>query len=104
MGRVLSHDPATKMVEKFHWDEVNEQFVIESRQDISQCVELTQAEFNTFGKKAAWKGDFHKVASVPLTVVADLTRRGIWQDDDALKKWLSDRDHLKFRARPGRLA
>lgn len=102
--RVFATDPITKTVERFWWDPVDESFVIETRQDVTDCVELTQAEFAMIDERAPWKGDLHKVASIPMTVVAELQRQGIWQDDAKLRKWLDDRDNRRFRTRPGRLS
>lgn len=41
--------------------------------------------------------DMRRVASLPLTVVEDLMKRGIWQDKKALRKWLADGDNRAFR-------
>lgn len=104
MARLFDVDPITKTRRLFHWNEADESFHIETQQDVSACVELTQAEFNSFDERAPWKGDLHKVASIPMTVVAELQRTGVWYDDAALNKYLDDRNNLKFRTRPGVLS
>ena len=55
--RVFATDPITKTVERFYWDPVDESFVIETRQDVTDCVELTQAEFAMIDERAPWKGE-----------------------------------------------
>ena len=103
MQRLFSVDPVTRTRKTFHWNESDESFVIETKQDVTDAVELTQAEFNAMDERSRW-GDMSKVASIPMTEVAELQRKGIWQDDRALLKWLDDRNNRKYRTRPGRLA
>jgi hypothetical protein len=103
MKRLLDFDPITKTRRVFHYDQVEEKATIETKQDVTACVELTQAEFNAMDERAPWKGDFVKAASIPLSVMGKLMREGIWYDDAALRKWLNDRDNRKLRTHTGRV-
>lgn len=51
-----------------------------------------------------WKGDWHRVASIPLNVfhdrLADASRQG---DDAYISRFLNDSDNLAFRTRGGRV-
>lgn len=51
-----------------------------------------------------WKGDWHKVASVPLNVfhdqLAEASRQG---DEKYVSKWLNDSDHRAWRTKEGRV-
>jgi len=102
-GRVLSRDPDTLKESRFHYDEATGEFGIEAIQDVQPVVELNRAEFKEFDAKAPWKGDLHKVASIPTVIWYELVRKGIAQDEKALLKWIEDRDNEAFRTRPGRL-
>lgn len=103
MKKLLDFNPFTGVRKFFHSDSDGENFAIESVQDVTPVVELTQAEFNAIDERAPWKGDMHKVASIPLNVMGELQRTGIWFDDDALKKWMNDPANRKYRTRPGRV-
>lgn len=43
------------------------------------------------------------VARLPMTVVEDLMNRGIWHDDDAMKKWLNSYEAAPWRIWRGRV-
>jgi hypothetical protein len=101
MQRLLSFDPITKTRHVFHWDPVEETSTIHSEQDVTACLELSQAEYAATDERAPWKKDMQKVASIPMNEVGELMRSGVWFDDQALKKYLNDRDRRRFRTRPG---
>lgn len=103
MKRLFDTDPVTKTSRVFHWNESDESFHIETLQNVSDTVELTQAEFNAMDERAPWKGDIHQVGRIPLNKVAELERLGIWRDDEALRRWLNDPENRAFRTRPGKL-
>lgn len=51
-----------------------------------------------------WKGDYHKIASVPLNVYWDQLHEATVQDDAKfVSGWLNDSDHAKFRSKEGRV-
>jgi hypothetical protein len=51
-----------------------------------------------------WKGDWHKVASVPLGVYYDKLHEAVMQDDMAhVSKFLNDIDNRLFRTKLGRV-
>ena len=102
--RLLGMDPLTKVREMFHVeDPTGKDTVIESVQDVTEILADNKAERNTFDEKAGWKGDVHKVASIPIVVWEELKRKGLDNDNDALLKWLDDPDNRAFRTRPGKL-
>lgn len=103
MSILFDYDPVTKTRKDFHWNESDESFVIESKQDVTACVELSQAEFNAHDERTPWKGDMVKAASIPMNMVGELQRLGIWYDDKALAAWLNDPANKRFRTRPGKL-
>jgi len=51
-----------------------------------------------------WKGDYHKVASIPLNVFWDQLAEASKQDDDKfISKWLNDSDNRAWRTKEGRV-
>ncbi len=51
-----------------------------------------------------WKGDWHKIASVPLGVYYDKLHEAVMQDDMAhVSKFLNDIDNRAFRTKLGRV-
>ncbi len=98
MSRLFSHDPLTGITRKFHWDDTTDEFLIQTVQDTTDIVEMNKLEFNEAPTR--W-GEWTKVASIPLSIYFDLKKKGIADDEDALKRWLNDSDNLAFRTRPG---
>lgn len=100
-SRLLDIDPLTGAVETYYYDDADEQFFIERVEDITPLIEHNRwLDRNAPGN---WKGEFHRVATIPATVVADLRQRGILDDPARLRAWLNERDNLVFRTRPGRV-
>lgn len=103
MKKTLSFDPLTGTKEVFRYDPTDDSFTIETLQDVTDVVEFNKAMANQVDERANWKGDWHKVASIPMSVYMDLQKKGIANDDKAFHRWLNDSDNKVFRTRPGRL-
>lgn len=104
MRRLLDHDPLTGITEIFDYDRATDEFVIETVQNARDVVEDARARFNAIDERAGWRGEYHRVASIPLVVWQELEAQGIANDERALRKWLDDPDNRFFRTRPGRLS
>lgn len=53
---------------------------------------------------AGWKGDWHKIASIPLNVYWDQLAEASKQDDGKfISKWLNDSDNAAYRTKEGRV-
>lgn len=109
-SRILNHDPLTGVTEVFHFDDVTGDITLELQQT-SGIDALNAAEYNDapdYGP-SRWKGEWHKVASIPLVELYRLQREGkigadgTVEDNESLAKLLNDRDYLKFRCKPGKL-
>lgn len=100
--RVLERDPITGKMKWFHWDGTNQTFTIETVQDVEDLVE-SNLEFQN--QDTGKFGEFHRVASVPMTVYLELREKGFLRPEnkDRLRAWLNDRDNLKFRTKLGRV-
>jgi len=84
----------------FHWDDSNNTFLIETEQDVGQILDVNKEEFNEAPDR--W-GEWSRVASIPISIYYDLKKKGIADDDAAMKRWLNDPDNRFFRTRPGRV-
>lgn len=87
----------------WHYDGDKDEAIIETVVDATDVIEENKAAFNQIDEKAGWKGDMHKVASIPMALFYDLKKQGIIDDQARLKAWLNDPDNRFFRTRPGRV-
>jgi len=104
MKRILDYDPETKTTQWFHYDESTGNYGLETRQDITHIVEANKAHFRQVDERANWKGDQHRVASIPLSIYHELAKvSNNFKDQKAIKRWLNNPDNRVFRTRPGRI-
>ncbi len=101
-SRIISTNATIGQVQKMHFHE-DGGITLETQQDVSAIVEANKAAYNQVDERANWKGDMHRVGSVPMSIYYDLKRRGILDDQAALKRWLNDPENQVFRTRPGRV-
>ena len=102
--RVLDYDPATGITQWFHYDEATGDMGLETEQDVTSVIESTKGAFNPVDERASWKGDVHKVASIPMTIYHELAKiSNNFKDQRVIRKWLNDKDNRVFRTRPGKL-
>lgn len=99
--RVLSYDPDTGIREDFYYDPDRDRFKIVATQPVDDIMDANKALAAETDERANWRGDIHRVASIPLTVYYDLKKRGILSDKKAFKRWLNDPENRHFRTRPG---
>ena len=86
------------------------ELIIEQKQDITGIIEANKAEYNQSMSRSGWSDDAfgNKVASIPLTVFAELDKQGITRgftviDMKRFKEWLNNPDNQVFRTRLGRI-
>lgn len=69
---------------------------------VDDTLEANKAMQNS--AENGWKGDWHKVASVPLGVYYDKLHEAVMQDDMGhVSKFLNDIDNRAFRTKLGRV-
>ena len=104
--RLLGHDPDSGITEYYHFDPETQGFLTETRQDITQIIELNKAVVND---NTGWKGDLHHVAHIPLSILMQLAQQGIVSvagqilDDKRYRAWLNDPANDAFRVKRGRI-
>jgi len=101
VSRLLSSNSITKTWNTFH-DLGNGEFVIDSKSDVSDVIEMNKSSMAVSNGRDRW-GDGQIVATIPNIIYWDLVRRGIMDDEKALRKWLNDPANSAFRRRSGRV-
>jgi len=105
--RPLDYDPLTGTTETFHFDPYENTMVIEQSSDPTSMLDENKIFMND--AESDWRGDVHRVASIPMIILPELEKRHIMtlggriMDQQALKRFLNDRDNLWLRTRPGRV-
>ena len=97
--RLFEQDPLTGITRWFHYDDSEKAFYIETQQDTEGLIEQNKRESND--ASSGWTGDWHKVASIPLSIFVRLQKEGIVNDQEAMKKWLNDPSNAYFRTKHG---
>ena len=104
MKRQLDYDSATGITQWYHFDEITGDVGLETQQDVAAVIESTKGAFNPVDERAPWKGDVHRVASIPMVIYHQLAKiSNNFKDQRVIRKWLNDKDNRVFRTRPGRL-
>lgn len=97
-----SHSRPMDARRTFHWDAATQSFTIETVHDHEDIVEANKFLHNE-STDASWKGDTHRVASIPMAIWHDLKERGVLQDQEKMRAWLNDPANRFFRTRGGQV-
>jgi hypothetical protein len=104
-GRIVSWNPDTATQQKLHFE--GDDLVLHTQQDVTEILELNKAQFAAENSKAVekWKGEWHQVARIPLSIYFQLQKRGLLKKgrENDLKAWLNDNENRFFRTRAGRV-
>lgn len=101
---LVDYDPLTRTETHIDVDHEAGIMTVASFQDATDIVEANKLLYNSVDAKAPYGEKFNRMAQIPTNIWFDLVRRGIANDETALRKWLDDRDNLLFRTRPGKLS
>lgn len=100
--RLFSHDPTFGITKWWHWDEEKQAGTIETVQHVDALLDRNVSSQNAQTRLDRW-GDGKIVASIPLSIYAELLGSGKVHDQAYLKRWINDPDNRKFRTRLGRI-
>ena len=101
--RLIEYDPVLRRKELFHANEDGD-VVLESRWDVEPITEANKGRHAAIDERAGWKGDLHRVASIPMSIYWDWWEKtSEFKDQAALKRLLNDSDNRVFRVRPGKI-
>ena len=77
----------------------------QNNQIIQDIVDINNKDkFNT--RHDNYKGDSqfsHRVARIPLILVEQMMREGIWGNQERMKEWLNDPENAPFRTTKGKV-
>lgn len=99
---LITADPEAGYYEYLHYDDATDESRLVREQDVSPILEDARDLRKGFDEKSNWKGDWHRVASIPLSVYYDLPDE-IRLNPKALLKWLEQSDNSIFKTRTGTL-
>jgi len=86
------------ILRNYWYDDTADTLHLENEQDIEPVLEHNKYQRDAWeSMRMSGMGEFHKVASIPLVVVEQLMREGVWNDKVAFKKWLNKSDNTVFR-------
>ena len=96
-----SYDPALGRSIWSYYD--GEQLHYRIDYEVSELIEQNKLEFNE--APSGWKGDWHKVASIPHNILYSSGFDAAVQqrDNKFVKRWLNDSDNQAWRTKPGRV-
>lgn len=109
----MDYDAHTGISEYYSKDQMTGKFSIKKTQNVDGILRANIAEQNAIGN-GSWKGDMHKVASIPLVVweewIKELRAMGAQHHDPGhnsnrnfLIAKLNNRDNSKLRTKSGRI-
>lgn len=107
--RLLVANPLTGLKTYFSYDAADDTFTVESRQDAELPLAMARAQRVDTDRHTRYRDGLHKVATIPLTVLMELSKKGIVSaggavlDKAAFARWLNDPDNRAFRTREGRV-
>lgn len=102
MKRLLSKNPDSGVTQWYVSDPLQGSFKIVTEQDVTPYVEAAKAQYNNTDERARW-GEWSKVATIPLSILHDLRKRGITESGPKFKRWLNSPENRFFRTRPGKV-
>lgn len=108
-SRFFDFDPTTGLSQFYHYNPDRDEFHIETRQDAEPILDQNRQQRVETDRHTRWGDGMQKVATLPLTVVAELAKKGIMSaggevlDRQRFFAFLNDPENLAFRTREGRL-
>lgn len=106
-SRLVDYDPLLKRTRKVHFDPIDDNFVLESKTDVTDLIEANKALYAQTDEHARW-GEGRIVARIPMSEYYRMKAEGsIDADGEAdtvpLMRVLQDPAFQDWRTRPGRL-
>jgi hypothetical protein len=101
--RIFNEDKDQGITRYWHYNDETDEATIQTQQDVTDIIEENKQEFNMVDERAGWKGEFHRVASIPMSIYSQLKAEGKLDDQDYMKRWLNSDENRFFRVRPGKV-
>jgi len=101
--RVMDRDPVTGKETVFHWNEHDDNYAVEDRQDVTNIIKDATNKRNETDKHTRYGDGLNKVASIPMSMYHDWVKKGYTKDQKKMKELLNSPDLRKFRTREGKV-
>ncbi len=92
---------------KLHYVDHEDTLIVQRTQDVEPYLDKNKRAFNDAQETGRFKGDFVKMAEIPLSVIEQWMKEGINIFDDnskaAIRKKLNDPDYRYLRTTPGKM-
>ena len=76
--------------------------IVQNSQNTTGIEELNKAERSMHDERAGCAPDGEQVGRIPMSIVMQLQKAGIWNDDKRLLEWLHDLANAVWKTHPGR--
>ena len=94
----LDSEWSGELLRNVWYDEWKDTITFENKQWTDPILKLNKEVRKDWdSRKSGGRGEWHQIASIPLIVVEQLMKEGIWDNTERLHKWLNDRDNIMFR-------
>jgi hypothetical protein len=100
--RLLDVDHFLGLKEYFYYDDDTGECRVEQVQNTDFIVEQNKQRLAQSSARDKW-GEMTLVATIPMSLWADLNAKGIVKDTKEFKKWLNDPENRFFRTREGKV-
>lgn len=102
--KVLDYNELTGTTQYFVVDPVTGQSGIETVEPTNPITDRNKRNYAQTDERAGWKGDWHKIAELPMSVAMDLYKKSSGgKDRKVLAKFINDKDNRAFLHRPVKL-
>lgn len=104
MKRIL--DVNGDIIETFEYDDLTGKTVVKKTQDVQGYLDQNQRERSN--QVEGWKGDLHKIASVPMVLIEEWNKEFgcnilLAENRHLLMLKLNDRNYQKLRTKEGKV-
>jgi hypothetical protein len=100
--KLFDKDDVTGITKIWHYDAEKDEATIETLQDVAPIIEMNKIDQTQSGN-TGWKGEWHHVARIPLSVFYKLKAEGKLDDEAYMKRWLNDSENRFFRVKEGQV-
>lgn len=102
---LLKSDPIARRRSVFHESELDDAHYIESVQDVEPVMEANHEMRRHWTSAMDPHGEWGSFAGrIPVVIVDQLIRDGIFHDDQALLEWLERPENRAWKMHPGKFA
>lgn len=92
---------------RLHYEAGGDALIVQRTQDVQPILDANRAAFNAAPEHGRFKGEMHRMASIPNIVIEQWLKEGInlydKHDWPAVRRKLNSPEYAYLRTKPGRL-